>query len=461
EKPYSAFSTSYKRIIICILTINYIVHLMSYNIYFPAIDSIKNSFNTTVAMVNLTVTGYSVLNGIGPLVWGPFADVWGRRPIFLITFILYIASNVGLATVDSFVGFLILRMIQAFVSGPINALCAGVVTDIASPKERGGYFGVITGALMFSTVFSLFIGGAITYSLSWRWIFWFLAIGSSTACIITFALLPETLRAIVDDGSEYQDRTPLQLLYTKFNVCCQQTTAEDNGSSKKPYFFKGGFPNILKQLKLILEPDVALSALSSAMHYVIMSSVQTTASTIFPQQYGLNPLQVGLAFLVMGGGTAIGSVIEGRLLDRDYRIAKEKGLSIYRARLRSAWIQPVLLQLVVVLYGWCLYINAHLAVILVLHFIIGFVALSMYTVFQTLVVDLFPEKGSSVSGIMSFVRCDLAAAGVAATEPCLQALGFGWTFTVFAGLLATVNIYIFLLARYGPRWQAKRLDSIQ
>ena len=75
-----------------------------------------------MANVNLTITAYSLLQGIAPLVWGPFADTWGRRPVFLITFAIYIASSIGLALIPTFQGFMLLRMAQAFGSGSVISI---------------------------------------------------------------------------------------------------------------------------------------------------------------------------------------------------------------------------------------------------------------------------------------------------------------------------------------------------
>ncbi|KAI8141823.1 major facilitator superfamily domain-containing protein [Fennellomyces sp. T-0311] len=457
SQPYSVFSKSYKRVMVIIVTINSIFLFMSYNTYSPALDAIRQSFNTTVENVNLTITAYSLLQGIAPLICGPFADTWGRRPVLLIIFIIYIGSGIGLALVSSFEAFVVLRMIQAFGSGPVISIGAGVIGDIATAEERGGFFGVVTGGLMFSSVFGIFIGGTITYTLSWRWIFWVLALAGILSFLMTYILLPETLRSLVGNGSGYANPTPLQWLTRR---------------QKSTFFLCRGMPNPLKQLQGILEPDSVLCAISSAAHYVTISCVQVSAATLLPQQYKLNPFQTGLAFLAMGGGGTFGSLAAGRILDYDFRTTAkqfnsvvEKGkipvdFPIYRARLRSSWIQTILMQLALVAYGWCAYLHVHLAIILVLFFIVGFVALSMYTVFQTLVVDLFPEKSASVTAVNSFVRCGLAAAGVAAVEPCIQTMGIGWTFTLTGLLLAINNLTMIILVKYGPRWRKKRMDGI-
>ena len=76
-----------------------------------------------------------ILQGISPAFWGSLADVYGRRPIYLSTIIVYIGSCIGLALAPSYPALLVLRMLQAFGSSSVVAVGAGVVGDIATPAE--------------------------------------------------------------------------------------------------------------------------------------------------------------------------------------------------------------------------------------------------------------------------------------------------------------------------------------
>ena len=134
-----------------------------------------------------------------------------------------------------------------------------------------------------------------------------------------------------------------------------------------------------------LEPDVFIALLFNALHYSIYYCYLTTTPSLFSSIYGLNELEVGLCFLVPGVGSVLGSFCESRILDHDFRsVSKQNGLNqeeqrvsgklaegfpIFKARLRTVWVHAILTQIVTLIYGWCLYVNAHLAVALVLQFI--------------------------------------------------------------------------------------------
>lgn len=71
----------------------------------------------------------------------------------------------------------------------------------------------------------------------------------------------------------------------------------------------------------------------------------------------------------------------------------------------------------------------------------------------TLNVDLNPDETGLASVAASVIRCLAAAAGVAVLEPMLDAVGAGWTFTVYA-LIAVLAIPLLLTLRtFGPRWR--------
>ena len=81
---------------------------------------------------------------IAPMFWGTLADHWGRRPIFLACMSVLSLACVGLALVptNAYWLLMLLRCLQAAGSASTIALGAGVIGDIATRAERGGFFGL-------------------------------------------------------------------------------------------------------------------------------------------------------------------------------------------------------------------------------------------------------------------------------------------------------------------------------
>lgn len=66
----------------------------------------------------MTVTSYLVVSAVVPAIIGSTADEAGRRPVLIVSLVVYVLANVGLAIQRSYVALLLLRMLQsAGISG--------------------------------------------------------------------------------------------------------------------------------------------------------------------------------------------------------------------------------------------------------------------------------------------------------------------------------------------------------
>jgi MFS family permease len=63
-----------------------------------------------------------IFQGLSPSFWGSLADIWGRRPVYLGTLIVYMGACVGLAMTPAYWVLLVLRMLQAFGSSSVIAI---------------------------------------------------------------------------------------------------------------------------------------------------------------------------------------------------------------------------------------------------------------------------------------------------------------------------------------------------
>lgn len=111
--PYSGFTNSQRKQIALLVAFAAMFSPLSSFIYYPCIDSIAKDLGVTFELINLTITSYMIVSGIAPAIIGDLADILGRRPIYMIIFIIYFAANVGLATQRSYPALLVLRMAQS------------------------------------------------------------------------------------------------------------------------------------------------------------------------------------------------------------------------------------------------------------------------------------------------------------------------------------------------------------
>lgn len=128
-------------------------------------------------------------------------------------------------------------------------------------------------------------------------------------------------------------------------------------------------------LGLFRHVDIIILLCLNAIFNSVLYGVMTTLSTAFEVSYPfLTTSTIGLSFLACGGGMSIGSIVNGRVLDREYRAFKRRVgtedkevFPIERARLRLLPVVAAVLAAAVAGYGWTLQGKVNLAVPLVLN----------------------------------------------------------------------------------------------
>lgn len=96
------------------------------------------SQEVTILTISLFVAGYCV----GPIVWGPLSEAYGRRPIFILSFFCYTCFQVGCALAKNMASLLVFRFLGGcFAAAPMSN-SGGVLADIWDGDVRGKAMGI-------------------------------------------------------------------------------------------------------------------------------------------------------------------------------------------------------------------------------------------------------------------------------------------------------------------------------
>ncbi|KAK0612793.1 major facilitator superfamily domain-containing protein [Bombardia bombarda] len=479
EQPYHVFTKWQKWFVIVIIGTAGLFSGLSSNIYFPALDQIAKDLNVSLGKVSLTITSYMVAQGIAPLIWGSFSDTLGRRPIYIASFCVYIAANVGLSYTPSYAVLLIFRAIQAAGSASTVSIGNGVIQDISPPAERGAFIAFYQAIRNFSIAIGPVLGGALSELMGFRFIFVFLLVLSSVVLTVIAFFLPETLRSIAGNGSLRLNGVYQPLFRRLTKAPCYLANTDDSMLPRK----KVTVMTFVSPLRLLAERDILFNLIFGGVVYAVWSMVTSSTTRLFKQSFGLSEIFLGLAFLPNGLGTIFGSAIVGRLMTSDFlaaetsyklthnlpptfKIAKSipADFPIEHARLRHlAWISA-LFTLSVGCYGFTLTFPALLArpgwiaLPLAVQFIIAATSNAVFALNQTIVADLCPGRGASATAVNNLVRCGLGAAGVAVVDVLISSAGVAAAFvglaliTVACAPLAVMNWY------WGMEWRGRRME---
>jgi len=485
KAPHSIFSMKQKRFIVAMAAWGGFFSAVSANIYFPALNTLSADFHVSATLINLTLTTYTICQGLAPTLVGDLADMAGRRPAYILCFIVYIGANIGLALCKNYASLLILRCLQSTGSSGTIALGSGVVADIATSSERGSWMGWNTAGPMIAPAIGPVIGGILAQFLGWRSIFWFLVILSALYLSCLLLVFPETGRNVVGNGSippQPWNMSLISHLSTKkaakaeaarrpsLQRTVSQTSQQRQAQKELANRRRLRWPNPLHTLKIVAEKDVALLLFFNSLVYIAFYDLTASNPYLFAQVYGFNDLQIGLCFIPYGVGAIIAPLINGRMLDWNFRrLAKKEGISIDNKKgidLRNFPIEKARIQITLPLvalgvaaylcYGWVMEVNAPLAAPLVLQFLIGLCITGSFNTMNVLLVDLYPSSPSTATAANNLVRCLMGAWGAAAIVPMIEGMGRGWAFTLIAAVVALFSPILLVLQKYGPTWREER-----
>lgn len=134
----------------------------------PAYQNIAQDVGTSLQRITYLTSLQIAILGVAPLLWKPFSNTYGRRPLFLISLIFSCVGNIGCAKSLSYNSMAVCRAIVAFFICPAAAIGSAVVTETFFKKERARYMGIWTLMITLGVPISPFIFGFVTYHVRYR-----------------------------------------------------------------------------------------------------------------------------------------------------------------------------------------------------------------------------------------------------------------------------------------------------
>jgi DHA1 family bicyclomycin/chloramphenicol resistance-like MFS transporter len=163
--------------------------VVSPNMFLPSLPNIAAEFQAGYGLLASTsVAGYAGMTTVLQLLIGPFSDRFGRRPVILVSLVIYILGSLGCLLATDVWTFLLFRTIQAaIVSG--FALSRVIIRDTEPAQKAAGLMGYLSIAWAIAPMLAPMLGGALDLLFGWRANFIaFLVFGAAVLALCWFDL---------------------------------------------------------------------------------------------------------------------------------------------------------------------------------------------------------------------------------------------------------------------------------
>ncbi len=194
-------------IVLCLGTLMIILDSTIVNVALP---SIQHDLGFSQSSLTWVVNAYLIPFGGLLLLAGRMGDLLGRKRIFITGLAVFSAASLlcGIATSQEIL--IAARFIQGVGGAMTSAVVLGmIVTMFTAPAERAKAIGVYSFVASAGASLGLLLGGALTQTLSWHWIFFVnLPIGLATALWAVRLLAPEPASGLRQGAASFARPAP-------------------------------------------------------------------------------------------------------------------------------------------------------------------------------------------------------------------------------------------------------------
>ncbi len=168
-----------------VVTLAAFMEILDTTIVNVSLPYIAGSLSSSYDQATWTLTSYLVANGIVLPISAWIGRVIGRKRYFLICIVMFTVCSFLCGSAVSLGELVVFRLMQGFFGGGLQPNQQAIVLDVMPPALRGRAFGVVAIAVVFAPIIGPTLGGWITDSYSWRWVFFI----NVPVGIVTFILV--------------------------------------------------------------------------------------------------------------------------------------------------------------------------------------------------------------------------------------------------------------------------------
>ncbi|KAF2686298.1 MFS multidrug transporter [Lentithecium fluviatile CBS 122367] len=442
ENPMN-FSRSHKWLITILLGLVTFCITFASSVFSSATQVTAQHFNVSNEVMILGTSLFVLGFAIGPPVWGPLSELYGRKYPMFIGFFIFAIFQIPVAVAQNLQTIMLCRFFGGvFGSAPLG-IVGGQLTDFWGPLDRGIAMTIFAGATFIGPVAGPIVGGFIVQShLGWRWTEYITAIMAFFFGTLGFLFIPETYPAVLLSRRAARIRFQTRNWAIHAKIDEQQV---DLKNIAEKYLLR---PFAM----LVKEPILILITLYMSLIYGILYLFFEAYPIAFQEERGWNSGVGALPFLSITIGVLLGgSIIVFTTKTRFARKLSHEGHVVPEERLIPMIIGGFLFPAGMFWFAWTSSPNITWIPQVLAGIPIGAGVLMIFLQGLNYIIDVYLMYANTAIAANTFLRSGFGAGFPLFATAMYHTLGVNWATSLLGFLTAALFPVPILFYIYGKK----------
>ncbi|KAI1337530.1 MFS general substrate transporter [Xylariaceae sp. FL0016] len=406
------------------------------------IVGVVEEFGVSEEVALLSISLFVVGFGIGPMIFAPLSELYGRRIIYGTTLLVAVVFIIPGALAKNIETLLVARAIDGIAFSAPMTLVGGTMADLWKSTERAVPMAAFSAAPFIGPAIGPLVGGFLSDASGWRWLYWIHLILAAIVWILITFTVPETYAPTIlaRRAQKMRAETGVQEYVTEQEI-------DRRPLSERMRIF------LIRPFQLLFgELIVFLISIYMSVLYGLLYMFFVAYPIVFQQGKGYSAGITGLMFIPLAIGVVCSAVC-APLVNKHYLklIAPYTGLPPPELRLipmmASCWCIPIGLFI----FAWTSYPHLTWVGPALGGFPVGFGFIFLYNAANNYLVDTYQHQAASALAAKTCIRSFWGAAVVLFTEQMYDRLGYQWASSLIAFLSLACCGIPFLFWAYGEK----------